>query len=146
MQDIMMVLGTYIFSIDTATYQQLTKSVEYRWKNQEIINGQDVLQFTGEAPTTVTLTGTIYPHFKGGLGQLDILRAIASKGNPLILVDGRGFVHGLWVIERIEEFVDAFFGQGMPRKQKFIIQIKKYGGLRKVIQTGIVESFIGDFK
>ena len=145
MTDIMMILGTYIFSIDTAAYQQFTRTTEYRWTAQERVNNIDAFQFTGDrsGSDSITLTGAIYPHYKGGTGQLTVMRGIAGKGKPLILIDGRGFVHGLWIIEKIEEVIEVFFGKGVPRKQKFTMQIRKYGGLKSILSNGLVESFIG---
>lgn len=142
MQDIMMVLGTYVFSIESASYQKLSRSVAYRWKNQTRMMARDALQFTGEGEDSITLTGVIYPNYKGGTGQLTVMRGLAGKGKPLILIDGKGFVHGLWIIEKIEEVVDAFFGKGVPKKQTFTMKIRKYGDLKSILENGLVESFI----
>jgi len=54
------------------------------------------------------------------------MRAEAGKMKPLILVDGRGFVHGRWVIHRVEEGQEVFAHRGAPRKQTFRMQIEKY--------------------
>lgn len=141
--DIMMMIGTYIFSVDSAAYQQFSRATDYRWRSQERLNNIDALQFVGQGSDVITLAGTIYPEFKGSVGQLKVMRDIAGRGNPLVLLDGRGFVHGLWVIEKIEENVEAFFGQGVPRRQRFTMQIRKYGDNEAVLKNGIVESVIG---
>lgn len=124
--DVMLQLGSYQFSVDTAAYQELKRSTEYRWKAQERIGQIDALQFTGVGADTITLTGVIFTAYKGGAKQVDAMRTEAAKGNALILVDGIGFVHGRWVIEKIEETQDAFVVAGIPRKQQFTLQIKRY--------------------
>ena len=47
----------YYFNLDTAAFEELTRSTECRWASQE----------------RLTLKGSIYPGFKGGLKQLDTL-------------------------------------------------------------------------
>lgn len=126
MADIMMKLGAYAFGIDTAAYQQLTHSTEYRWPGQDRAGQRQALQFTGPGGEVITLSGVVYPQHRSGLGQLDAMRAEASNGRPLMLVDGRGRIHGRWVIERVEETQDAFFQAGAPKRQRFSLQLRKF--------------------
>lgn len=126
MADVMMKLGAYTFSVDTAAYQQFRRSTEYRWPVQERVGNHDALQFTGAGAETISLTGDIYPHFRGGIGQINAMREEAGAGQPLLLVDGLGNVHGRWVIERVEETQDRFFTAGVPRRQRFSLQLRKY--------------------
>lgn len=126
MADVMMKLGGYTFGMDTAAYQQLVRSTEYRWPGQERMGQSAALQFTGPGADTITLAGVVYPQFRGGLGQLDALRAEAGQGKPMLLVDGRGRIHGRWVIERIEETQDAFMVAGVPKRQRFNVQLRRY--------------------
>ena len=78
MAEVMMQLGFFQFSIDAATYQRLSRSTEYRWARQARIGTNDALQFTGYGPETIALEGVIYPHFRGGLKQVDKMRTQAS--------------------------------------------------------------------
>lgn len=126
MANIMMKLGRFTFSVDTAAYQSLTRSSEYRWPSQDLIGKQPVLQAVGPGAETINLEGSIYPAHQGGTGQLDDMRAEAGRMEPLILVDGRGFVHGRWVIERVEESQSVFAQGGAPRKQTFQLKLRKY--------------------
>lgn len=126
MSDIMMQLGDYQFSVNTAAYQSLSRATEYSWKGQERIGQYEALQYTGPGKDGVTLSGVVFPSYKGGTAQLDDMRAEAAKGLPLILVDGRGFIHGRWVIEKIDEQQGVFAQAGAPRKQEFTLQVRKY--------------------
>ena len=125
--DVMMQLGGYQFSVNTAAYQELRRNTDFKWSAQDLIGRLDALQFTGPGQDTITVQGAVFPHFKGGTGQLDAMRAEASKGKPLLLVDGRGRVHGLWIIERIEETQAVFAQAGVPLRQGFNMQLRKYG-------------------
>lgn len=126
MANVMMKLGGFTFGIDTAAYQNLTRSSEYRWAAQDRIGQGPALQPVGPGGETINLDGTIYPGHRGGADQLNDMRAEAGKMKPLILVDGRGFVHGRWVIERVEEGQEIFAHRGAPRKQTFRLQLRKY--------------------
>lgn len=127
MSETMMALGTYRFSIDSAAYQELKHSQAYRWQAQERLQGRPAMQFLGAGEESIELSGVIYPHFKGGLEQLDTMRAEASKGQPLLLVDGLGFVWGQWVITQIDEVQSFFQGNGQPLKQSFQLKLVNYG-------------------
>ncbi len=85
------------------------------------------MQFVGAGEESIELSGVIYPHCKGGLKQLDAMRIGASKGQPLLLVDGLGFVWGQWVITQIDEGQSFFQGNGQPLKQSFQLKLVNYG-------------------
>lgn len=126
MANVMLKLGDFTFSVDTAAYQQLTRVSEYRWAAQERIGQGPALQPVGPGSDSINMGGTIYPGHRGGAGQLNDMRAEAGKMKPRILVDGRGFVHGRWVIERVEEGQENFAQRGAARKQTFRLQIRKF--------------------
>lgn len=127
MTDIMMVLGSYVFSVDTAAYQTFSRVSSYRWPKQDRLARKPALQFTGPDADTIQLRGTIYPQFRGGLDQIDAMRTEAGKGIPLLLVDGLGHVHGDWSITRIEENQRRHFKHGAPKRIDFAISLTAYG-------------------
>jgi len=124
---IMMALGDYRFSVSTAAYQEFKRSTPYRWAEQTRAGRRPSLQFMGPGKETLELSGTIYPAYKGGLGQVDAIRTEAGKGKPLMLVDGQGMVWGKWCIEGIEEDQSFFLSGGIPRKQTFRLSLSAYG-------------------
>jgi len=126
MADIMLKLGPYAFGIDTAAYQQLSRATRYSWAAQQRVGTHDALQFTGYGEDAITLTGRIYPGWRGGPNQIRDMRDQAAQGEPLLLVDGNGFVHGRWVILSIEEQADTFARAGVPRRQAFTLQMRFY--------------------
>lgn len=126
MADIMMQLGAYQFSINTAAYQELKRSNAYSWAAQERFGKPEALQYTGPGSETLSLDGVIFPGFKAGRGQLEAMRREAAKGEPLQLVDGLGHIHGQWVVERIDETQSRFAQKGVPLRQTFSLQLRKY--------------------
>lgn len=124
---VMMKLGKYKFSLSTAAYQQFQRSTAYKWVAQARMGQYDNLQFVGPGKDSVNLSGQIFPHYFGGAGQLDAMRSEASQGKPLLFVDGRGKMHGYWVIESISETGKLLLDNGVPRQQDFTMQIRYYG-------------------
>jgi phage protein U len=127
MTEVMMMLGEYQFSLDTAAYQSLRRRSEYRWPSQDRLGRLPARQFVGPGSESIDIDGAIYPHYRGGLGQMTRLRDIAGKGRPQRLVDGRGISWGLWCVESIEESQTVFLGNGDPRRIDFRMVLARYG-------------------
>ena len=123
----LMALGDYRFSLETAAYQELVRSTEYRWQSQDRLRRRPAQQYLGPGREEITLNGTIYPAFRGGLEQLDRMRQEAEKGTPLLLNDSSGRVWGQWVITRVEETQRVFYADGSPRQVEFRLQLARYG-------------------
>jgi phage protein U len=122
----MMILGSFQFSINSAAYQDLTRSTEYRWTAQDVFGVLPRLQFTGAGADSVTLEGSIFPEYRGGLGQLDQMRALAGRGRPQRMIDGNGKILGRYVIERVQEKQTIFAAFGVPKRQDFTLQLKRF--------------------
>lgn len=122
----MMRLGPFSFGINTAAYQDLKRTAEYKWPAQERFGQDDALQYTGPGAETITLSGVILTAYRGGTGQLNRLRALGATGQPQLLISGLGAIMGRWVIERVEEGQTVFAAAGHPRRQEFTVQLRKY--------------------
>jgi len=127
MTEIMMALGEYRFSLPTAAYQSLEKTSEWRWQEQDRLGRKPALQYTGPGSTKINMSGTIYPHYQGGLDQVGKMKAEADRGEPLGLVDGLGRVWGDFCIKQISETATKFDVQGIPRKIEFRLSLIEYG-------------------
>ncbi len=125
--EVMLALVNCRFSLATAAYQSLRRTAAWRWQKQERISRVPALQFLGSGEQSIELSGVIYPYHAGGLGQVDLIRTEADKGEPLPLTDGLGNYWGKWVITRVEETQKFFFANGSPRKIEFKLSLKKYG-------------------
>ena len=117
----------YYFNLDTAAFEELTRSSEFRWAAQERLTRRPAQQAVGLGAERISLKGSIYPGFKGGLKQLDTLRSIGAQLQPLSLTTGYGDVLGNWCLKTIEEEQSAFLQGGIPRKQAFILEFVRYG-------------------
>ncbi len=124
---VMMALGAFRFGVNRASYQTFTRRAAWRWEQVDRVGRAPALQYLGPDADEITLEGVIYPHFKGGLRQIELMRAIAGLGQPMILVDGLGWVWQRWSIVSIEETKSVFLADGAPRKIEFTVTLKAYG-------------------
>jgi phage protein U len=125
---IMMALGRFRFGVNRANYQTFSRNAPYRWAKQERLGRAPALQYLGPDTEEITLEGVIYPHFKGGLRQVELMRLIARQGVPLMLVDGLGFVWQRWCITTVDERRSFLMADGSPRKIEFSVSLQSYGG------------------
>jgi phage protein U len=123
---IMMMLGSFKFSLSTAAYETFSHSTAYRWQAQERFGQLPAQQYTGPGEESITLSGVIFPQLAGGLHQVDSMRYYGSQGRPLQLVDGNGYVWGKWCILSVDENKEVFFSDGTARKQTFNMKICRY--------------------
>jgi phage protein U len=117
----------YYFNLDTAAFDELTRSSEFRWASQERLSRRPAQQAVGIGEEKISLKGTIYPGFKGGLKQLDTLRSMGAQLKPLTLTTGYGDVMGTWCLKSIAEEQGALMHGGIPRKQGFTLEFLRYG-------------------
>ena len=121
-----MQLGSYQFSVNTAAYQELARSTEQRWAAIPRFGQLDALQDLGPGEDIITLRGVIFTEYRGGTEQPATMRDLMATGSPQLLVDGFGNVHGMWVVQRVEERQSVFGAAGAPRRQEFDITLRKY--------------------
>jgi len=117
----------YFFNLDTAAFDTLRRSTEFRWAAQERLSRRSAQQGVGIGEEKITLKGKILPGFKGGLKQLDTLRSIGAQLKPLTLTTGYGDVLGAWCLKSVEEDQSALMQGGIPRKQEFTLEFVRYG-------------------
>lgn len=127
MTEVMMALGEYRFGLSTAAFADLQRTSEYRWAKQERMGRKPARQYTGPDGDTISLSGVIYPHYRGGLGQINAMRAQAGKGKPLLLVDGLGRVWGKFCLVKVQEGQTRFLSNGVPLKMDFNLSLEEYG-------------------
>ena len=121
-----MALGPYRFALKTAAYNELSRQTAYRWPQVDVVERPVALQSVGQGAETLNLKGLIFPHVYGGERQVDAMRGIAGLGTPLPLIDGAGWIWGLYAITSISEARSVFFANGQARKQSFDLNLQRY--------------------
>lgn len=121
----MMVLGTFVFSLSTLAYQQLQRSSSWRHASSDRVGARAARQFVGPGDDSIELSGLLAPELTGSTISLEILRFMADEGRPLPLVDGTGTVYGAFVIEGLQETKTLFFSDGAARRIEFQITLQR---------------------
>ena len=128
--DPMATLGPFEFSLNTAAFQPLSRNTEFRWQQLNRIGRDPAAQFMGIGLDEITLSGVVYPHYKGGLGQVETMRDMAFLGQPQLLIYTiryKAELAGLYCIKSVSEERTVFFSSGAPRKIEFKLTLIAYG-------------------
>jgi len=126
----LLALGEYRFSIATAILNKIQRDFAWRWADINITGGKPQSHFIGQALIELNLSATVYPHYRGGLAQVDKLAEHASLGKPLRLVDGTGKDWGLFTVRKIAESQEQLRIKGRPLKITFSLELTEYRGLQ----------------
>ncbi len=120
-------LGDFQFSVDSAAYDRLTIKAEYPWSKAERLGSVPQLQAVGKEHRTISISGAVFPSYNNvGDYQIESIRELAAKMTPQILVAGDGKNLGKWCVISISEDDSCFFEQGTPRKQSYTLELERY--------------------
>lgn len=121
----MMVLGLFVFMRQTAPYQSFEHQIGWRHPSNSRIGLRPATQFLGQDDETVTLSGTLLPAFTGGTLSLEALRLMADTGLAWPLIEGTGFIYGMFVITSLSKTRTVFFKDGAARRIEFTLSLKR---------------------
>ncbi|GEN25407.1 tail assembly protein [Halomonas cupida] len=121
----MMAYGLFVFALDTASYRELQRRTSWRHAPQSRVGRRPARQFLGPAEDTITLTGTLLPHFTGGQQNLDYLREMANQGAAWPLIEGNGSYYGLFIIEGMNEGKSHHMRDGSAQKIEFDLSLQR---------------------
>jgi phage protein U len=121
----LMTLGSFIFQIDTAAFQELQRTTNWRFANSERFGAKPATQFVGAGQDKVTLPCLIYPGQIGKYSALQTLRQMAATGNQFTMLDGTGNVVGEFIIVSMNETQSYFTIGGLPKKVDFSIELER---------------------
>ncbi|MCL2345563.1 MAG: phage tail protein [Desulfobulbus sp.] len=117
---------SYFFNLNTSGYDRLKRETNYSIASQERLTRRPALQAVAKGSERLSLAGVIFTQ-RAGAGQLEKLRAIGYRMEPLILTTGYGEALGTWYLGKIDEDQEYFFPDGMTRKQTFTLEFERYG-------------------
>lgn len=127
--DIMMQLGSIVFSLPKTCYDTLSQSNEYRHVPQALLNRPPAYQFMGEGEEHKTLSGTLYTTLQNDAKDpTTAWKEAFAKGNPLPLYDGQGNKLGNFRILKLDTQAGGeagFLIKGIPRTRQFTLELVK---------------------
>ena len=121
----LMTFGLFVFALGTAPYQELQRQTAWRHEGQGRVGKRPARQFLGPGDDTITLTGTLLPHFTGGQQSLDELRAMADEGAAWPLIEGNGTFYGLFVIADLQETKSHQMRDGSAQRIGFSLTLQR---------------------
>lgn len=126
MQRVMMVLGLFVFSIDTAAFDSLSRRLAWRHPSQSRIGARPSHQFLGVDDEVITLSGVTHTEIANfGRVSLEVLEEMGNRGEAWLLIGGDTKIYGHYVIEGLETTQTEFFEDGTARKIEFSLSLKR---------------------
>jgi phage protein U len=128
-------LGDFTFKLKTLVPDKIDRETSYRWVKQEPVGAAAIFQYLGAKDPKnlvpheekMTLTGVLYPEYSGQIDHLKRLREMAATGKAhrLVYADTQiGQNMGLWAIKSIKESRSFFWGDGVPRRIEFTLELE----------------------
>jgi uncharacterized protein len=122
----LMSLGLFVFSLQTAPFETLKRTTAQRWAEKNRVAKGAAWQYLGPGEDTITIDGTLMPELTGGPENLDKLREMAAAGKAWILTAGTGDVLDKWFIASVDDTRSKMRGDGQARKIVFSLTLKRY--------------------
>jgi len=134
----MLILGLFVFRLQTLPYQTMQRNVDYRWPSNSRIGLRPALQFLGVGEEKITLSGVLMPEITGGKVSMQLLDAMAVDGRAWPMLEGTGTIYGMFVVNSVSETRSEFFSDGSARRIEFSLTLTRvdeslsalYGDLR----------------
>lgn len=124
----LMCFGLFVFGVTTAPFDNEQRATQWRWPSNNRTGAEPAYQFVGRGEDSLTLAGVLMPEYTGGPVNLLMLREMAGRGEPYLLMRGNGEVLGHWIIESLNETRSEYFPDGSAQKIEFRLVLKRYDG------------------
>ncbi|MDR7101449.1 phage tail protein [Croceicoccus sp. BE223] len=118
-------LGMFVFETDSALFDELARTRNWRHATTDRFGARPASQFTGPGADTVTLTGKIVPAIAGDYSSIAKLVDMADDGDALPLSDGSGNILGQFVIESVDEKHANLVDTGKARTVDFTLSLRR---------------------
>ena len=119
----LLTLGMFVFGMDTAAYSELSRRMSWNHSTVERHMARPATQFTGPGEDSIQIAGLIAPEVAGSFGAFDELEAMANTGDAWPLLDGRGFVLGVFQIVALDRTQRTILAGGLPRVVDFTLDL-----------------------
>lgn len=123
-----MALDGFVFSLSEGTpYEGFQRVSAGGWVSVPRYSQKPLSQNTSPQLDTIRITGT---WFKGdGMANMDSLRDLQAKRQPVILTDGYGKNLGQWSIKSLQEKQERIIDDGTAIVLTFTIELEEFVGV-----------------
>lgn len=128
MSTVLMALGPFRFSIDSALLQRIDRRYPFRHIDQDLVGRAPGSQFLGPGVERIQLPCLVYPLFLpgSGLSQIEAMREAGATGRPLMLAAGTGRVLGNYTIRNVDDMREHLLPGGIAQKIDCMVEIARY--------------------
>lgn len=92
-----------------------------------VLGGREPMEYVGEGPAVINVTGKLFPERFGGMTSLEVLNAARASGIQQWLMRGDGGMMGWVVIERVAERASYLDRDGVGRIVDVEIGMRRVG-------------------
>ena len=116
-------LGGIIFEVAPINLHEIETTVGADYAEKDVVGAAKPREYMGEADTTITLSGKMFPQKFGGLGGFAALQLMAQLGVPQMVVQGSGAVWGFYLIDKVTRTDTYLDAGGVGRIVEFEINL-----------------------
>lgn len=122
----LMSLGQFVFEPATLAFAEIQRKRGWNHSSHDVLQGRAVQQYIGRGEETIRLPCLIYEsHGFGQRQSLDDLALMADSGAGYALIDGSGYVYGVYIITDLDETRSVLMFNGVPRKIDCTLSLKR---------------------
>lgn len=122
----LMALGQFIFMPATLSFIEIQRQRSWNFSENAVARGRAKKQFIGAGADSISLPGiVVQEHGIGNRLCIDELAAMADTGQGFVLIDGSGYMYGVYIIKDIDETRSILLFEGVPRKIDFTLKLER---------------------
>ncbi|MDO4427149.1 MAG: phage tail protein [Moraxella sp.] len=122
----LLALGQFVFSTDSVSLASLTRKRDYSFAETSIADGRSHYQYTGVGTDSIELPFVVYEtHGIGRRQSIEDIAEMASTGAGYVLMDGTGYIYGVYIIDTVEEKKSYLTQTGTPLKLEGSIKLTR---------------------
>ena len=118
-------MGPFSFGMDTANYHALQRQMQFKHPSTSRVGARDAYQNVNPGEEVITIAGMVAPEVTGQLASITELEQMGAEGLAHVLVDGAGYVYGVYYIDSLETNQSFHFDDGTPRKVEFSLSLRR---------------------
>lgn len=121
----LLALGPFSFGMDTANYHALQRQMQFKHPSTSRVGARDAYQNVNPGEEVINITGMVAPEVTGQLSSITQLEQMGQDGLAHVLVDGAGYVYGVYYIDSLETDQSFHFDDGTPRRVEFSLSLRR---------------------
>lgn len=121
----MLALGPFPFGVSTAGFESLRRAMQFKHAAAVRVGQRDSFQPLGPGEEAITITGIIAPEVTGQLASITQLEKMGQGGAAYVLVDGTGYVYGVYHIDSLESDRTHHMDDGTPQRVGFTLALTR---------------------